>query len=83
VEIWKDRLFGKPVVVGTVVGLRVPIDTASPTFLKWFKNMARFMTAPHSIIRRYSTKKKILHKVYIHISTSSLMGDKELRYTHK
>jgi len=40
VPIWKDRLFGKPVRVRTVAGLRVPVDTASPTLLKWFKNMA-------------------------------------------
>jgi len=40
VTIWKDRLFGKLVRVRAVVGLRIPVDTASPTLLKWFKNMA-------------------------------------------
>jgi len=40
VPIWKDRLFGKLLRVRTAAGLRVPVDTASPTLLKRFKNMA-------------------------------------------
>jgi len=40
VPIWKDRLFWKPIKVGTIAELRVSIDTASPTSLKGFKNMA-------------------------------------------
>jgi len=46
---WKYILRCWPVKVGIVARLKVPVDTASLTFLKRFKNMARSMTEPHSI----------------------------------